>query len=301
MVPISRAAVKPGETLDLGTIQVEGTGPSTKEPLYNGKPLSAWIKALQDKDPNVRQEAAEALGRMGPDARAAVPALRDAMEDKQISEVAAVALWNVDRATFIDVLKTQRGSQSGWAAVVALWQIGPAAKEVIPILLEIAKNERDSDRPHALAALGSVGADPEVALPLLTAALRDPTGNYAPIMAAQTLGTYGAKAKAALPDLEKAMQGHWDAKVRVDAAGAIWRISQQAKTVVPVLTAALKENDGAARQRAIGNLRRIGPAAKEAVPALLAVWQDPKDDQRDYAAKALKAIDPEAAAQAGIR
>jgi RNA polymerase sigma factor (sigma-70 family) len=309
MVPITRATVKPGETLNLGKLRVEGTGPKKREPLDNGKPLSDWIKDLKDKDPDVRRKAAEAVGRIGSDAKAAVPALLDALEDEEVSRnkdntlsmTAAEALWKVDRAAFVEVLKTTGRSHGRWVATLALWNIGPAAKEVTPVLVDLAKDQKASaDQAHALLALGYIGAEPEVALPVLAAALGDRFGQYSRMSAAQALGILGPKAKAALPNLEKAMRDP-DAHVRVMAAGAVWEIDRQTKAVIPVLTEALKSIDGGARQSAMRCLAQIGPEAKEAVPALLAVWQDPKDSLRKDTAKAVKAIDPEAAAKAGIR
>src|SRR5262249_29059514 len=52
-----------------------------EEVRFKGKPASFWIKKLQDKDPAERKEAVEAMGAIGPDAKAAVPALIEALED----------------------------------------------------------------------------------------------------------------------------------------------------------------------------------------------------------------------------
>jgi RNA polymerase sigma factor (sigma-70 family) len=271
---------------------------SSKEPW--SKSLAELIKELKDKDRKVRENAARAIGRMGAKARPAVPALREAMEDHAISIVAAGALWRVDRVAFSAILKAEKGTEGRWAATLALQDIGTAAREVTPVLAAIARDERNSDRPHALAALVAIGADLAVALPILTQALGDSRGQYARIMAAQALGMLGPKARAALPDLHKALKDE-DSTVRVDAAGAIWRIDKQARDIMPVLMAALKDSNAAARHRAMVYLARIGPPGKAAWATLLAAWQDPKDLMRDQAALALKAIDPKAAATAGVK
>jgi HEAT repeat protein len=268
--------------------------------VYQGKTLTQWIKALKGKDVATREKAARALGVLGPRAKTAAPALRQVLEDKNISVTAAEALWKVDKTAFIQVLKNKRQAQSRWAAVLALSNLGNAAREVTPLVVAIAKDERDSDRPHALLALGNLGGDPKVILPVLTAALRDQRGQYARIMAAQGLGCLGSKAKTAVPQLKRALEDE-DAQVRVDAAGALWRVAKKADLAVPVLIKALAKDSGADRYRAMFYLGKIGKAAHQAVPALLAVWKDPKDGQREQAAKALKAIDPKAAAKAGIK
>ena len=66
--------------------------------------------ALTDAKEFIRQQAAEALGRIGPAARKAVPALTQALADP---------------------VKYVR-----WQAAVALGHIGPAAAKAVPALLE---------------------------------------------------------------------------------------------------------------------------------------------------------------------
>ena len=73
--------------------------------------VPALIQSLGHADPGHRLQAAEVLGRIGPDARQAVPALVQALEDPQL-----------------DVRK---------AAARALGQIGPAAQEAVAPLMEI--------------------------------------------------------------------------------------------------------------------------------------------------------------------
>jgi hypothetical protein len=46
-----------------------------KEAVYQGKTVSQWVETLKDKNARTRSAAAGALGRIGPAAKAAVPAL----------------------------------------------------------------------------------------------------------------------------------------------------------------------------------------------------------------------------------
>jgi HEAT repeat protein len=58
------------------------------------------VKALKDPDSGVRRNAAEALGRVGPEARPAVPLLVQALkdEDSDVQDAAAEALKRIDPA-----------------------------------------------------------------------------------------------------------------------------------------------------------------------------------------------------------
>ena len=59
--------------------------------------MPALVEALKDKAPPVRQAAAGALGQIGPDAKDAVPDLREAQKDsnKAVSRAAGMALRRI--------------------------------------------------------------------------------------------------------------------------------------------------------------------------------------------------------------
>jgi hypothetical protein len=59
-----------------------GRSPQAKEdPAVGGKPLSAWAKQLEDKDPGTRTSAAKELADLGGAAKPAVPELVGAIKD----------------------------------------------------------------------------------------------------------------------------------------------------------------------------------------------------------------------------
>ena len=79
--------------------------------------VPALVDALQDPKPRVRELAALALARMGPEAETSVPELIMALQDSD--------------------LEVQR------SAARALGQIGPEANQAIPALLETIRHEAD--------------------------------------------------------------------------------------------------------------------------------------------------------------
>jgi HEAT repeat protein len=162
----------------------------------------------------------------------------------------------------------------------------------------MAADDRDRNHADLLFALGYIGAEPDVVLPVLRAGLQNELHQAARIMSASALGNMGAKARDALPALHDALKDE-DPQVRVEAARAIWGIARDHKTAVPLLK---EELGGVARQRAILGLGDIGPAAKDAFPALLDFWKR-QDDRtlKGMAANALLAIDAKAAQTAGIK
>jgi HEAT repeat protein len=227
------------------------------------------------------------------------------VDDGAVQTPPAKALWQVYRNAFTEILKNEAGDNlERNAAVLSLPSIDSDAQELTPIILAMAQGRiKFVHREHALQALGYIGADPQVVVPVLLQGLGG--RQYARIMSAQGLGGLGPQAKDALPELRAALKDV-DPVVRTDAAGAIWKIEKQASAVVLLFTEALAggEDPGAttARQRAVYYLRQIGPEAKDASPTLLKLWHHEANDySRKDLATALKAIDNVAAAKAGVR
>src|SRR5205807_656106 len=92
-----------------------------------------------DKVAAVRAETADALRRIGPDAKAAVPALAGALKDTDVT--------------------VQR------LAARALGAIGPGAKDAVPALIAGLNNSDSAG--ECLLALGAIGPDAKEALPAL--------------------------------------------------------------------------------------------------------------------------------------
>ena len=278
----------------------------TKPPSPNSKSVAEWVQQLKDPKPEARVQAAQMLALLGPKAKEAAPALVAEMRSEPSHALpdpkmeAAKALWKVDSARYLEELKGKNREEK-WTAVFALIYIGPEAKDAIPTLVEMIKNHRDNNRPHALLALGHLDPDANLALPLLVDALHDRLGQYARMMAAQGLEAMGVKAQPAAQDLREALDDE-DILVRVHAAGALWVVDKQTASVLPVLKAALKDRERGAGQQAVYTLGRMGADAKPAFTALLEAYQGETNKfLQSEMATTLKRIDPEAAAKSGIK
>jgi HEAT repeat protein len=109
-------------------------GCGEKPPLVvHGKPVSHWVEAMQDPDPQARIKAARMLGNAGAADSAVVPALIKGLKDPE-AEV--------------------RGE-----VILALLKIGPDAREAIPALREARQDEDDRVQSYAEKALQRIQGD----------------------------------------------------------------------------------------------------------------------------------------------
>jgi HEAT repeat protein len=249
-------------TLTLIAALVNGTARAQldkAEDVFEGKRLNDWIKALEDKQPQARIQAATALGRVGFNSRQAVLALiaRFKDEDEMVCQAAAGALGRIANvADLVRILGNNDASVRRWGAVAigdlrrALGGMHPAdvsvgptrdklrneLKAAVPSLVESLKDKNDVVRAEVISALGAIGPPAREAVPKIIALLKDPS-----------------------------------ALIRRTAASALWWIDGQAEVAVPILIEGLEDNsaDVVDRQTCIHVLGEIGAKAKAAVPALI--------------------------------
>jgi HEAT repeat protein len=131
------------------------------------------IEHLISGETMFRGRAADALGRIGPAAKTAVPALKEAARGKDVylAIAANLALWKIDRVpesipALTKILKEQRGD-GRWLqamemanrranALSALGEVGPAAKSALPMLLDSLSDNIRWVRKEAAKALEKI-------------------------------------------------------------------------------------------------------------------------------------------------
>ncbi len=214
----------------------------------------------------------DAVGDMGPHAAPLVPALLERLDDP-------------------------RASFAHFFIVPALGKIGAVHPRVVPTLIELHKKRLVHGA--AARALGQIGPPAKDAVPLLKETLRGARGDYWG-GTAEALARIGPVDDALVRTITDGLTGGYYTK-RVGAARAVAALGPKAKSAIPILIRIVDSADhGAVRGAAAQALGQIGPPAKDAVPVLVRALRDTDFEVRGYAGAALVAIDMQAAEERAI-
>jgi HEAT repeat protein len=210
------------------------------EPSYEGQSVTQWQVALASPDLSQRHKAAYALGRIGPRAAAAVPALNAALADpRQKTEVAwylADALGRIGPAaapavkTLVGVIEETPGNAVlKRNAAIALGRVGPGASAAATALLKLMADADAETRVAATAALWQIDRRDAARLALL-AELKLP-GGPGPLAAALAVGDLELGDEQSVSGLAAVLDSP-DADVRRAAVESLSRLG--APAVVPL-------------------------------------------------------------------
>jgi HEAT repeat protein len=233
------------------------------------------MRALIDRDEDIRTAAALALGKIGngPEAAVVVPGLIDALKDS-------------DRH-----VRQQ--------AAEGLGKIGPRTDRIIPAL---SGAMRDMDRDVRYAASSALERIGMPAFPALQALLRDDDSDVRDDAAlalsrlatvegynraeGETADQARARTKAARSALFAAIKGP-DERTRTGASRALGYVG---KDIIPELIAALSDTSPLVRLHVVRALAVIGSEASPALASLRERLRDPDPDVRGAAQATIKAI-----------
>ncbi len=214
-----------GSIMGLAVPCVVGAGPEVLPapaalpgPVYNAQPIDFWLEALGERDYRVRENAATALGKIGPPAAGAVPALIESLSDRYVSvRLAAVhALSRMGPAkTAVPALaKLLEAGPATFdvdlavAATQTLARLGPDAQAAVePLRRLLAVRDADfkrrwPDRPGATLQLREAAA-------AALADVHDPSGTgrvIALLMSQKSFNLADPRRDLDVPDLERRLQ-----------------------------------------------------------------------------------------------
>ena len=264
----------------VGVILWQVAQPDETEPVYQGKPLSEWLKPSKftTRDPVIFNDSP---------VRHVRPIFTYSLKaDEAVRQAGTNAI-----PTLLRLLRTQ-----DWALKVKLTDLA-RRQHVITIAAHTPALDWNDAGAHGFRELG---AKAQSAVPQLIDIVGEDISPDSQSCAICALGYIGPSAKAAVPSLLRSATNA-DVGLRCAAIEALGRIHAEPEQVVPVLMNALHHRDDYENFFAVDALAKFGPDAKGALPALVAFLNDQWSDQNRLSViDALKAIDPEAAAKAGV-
>ena len=279
--------------------------------------VPALVKALNDSDAKVRYRVVIALGNLwsgiesGPEIETAIPALVKLLKEddeytrrrtiyalRKIGPAARAALpaWNEISRNRNDPLEME--------AFSAINDIERPATDDVSALAALLKNQDAKVRGQAAKRLDSMGMKSvllsgsfrgEAAISALIEALKDPESNvrYYSLSALSTL-MYNATPPdlgAIIPTLTELLKDAHSG-TRWQAALLLGKIGPRSRAAIPLLTRILTDGDDTTRGYAAYALGQIGPESTVAAPELLKLLKDPVANVRESAATALGKVDP---------
>jgi HEAT repeat protein len=259
--------------------------------------VPALTEKLKDPRPEIRREAALALGAMGSAAAPATGPLAALLDDEHTRIAATLALAEIGQIPE-DAEKTIRANQASdnkLLATVSLWalaRVHPDDKDlrrkVTEELIGRLKHQDPFVRAAAARALAALPPAPEITAPIWEKALLnadETTLRYA-------LDALAGQGTKMVPRL---IEGLKYPKARASIVYILGQIGPDAAPATEALAALTTDKHAHIVQESLVALAKIGPGAKAAVPQLIKVLEA-GDEASDAAAYALGRIGPEAAA-----
>ncbi len=265
------------------------------------------VRSLKDGKARSPEVVIRILGKIGPDARDAVPLLTNLLKEKKLAIEAVDALGEIGLAAqsalpaIRQALRDREPEAATFlgAAVQTLGKIGPKA---VPVLIELLQEDGidSSNRAAIAASLGQYGSAAKSAVPVLTLLIEKDSvkpGDRADI--AKVLGQIGSAARKAVPSLVRVLKSQ-SAALRVSAATALWKIEKH-PLAIPSLIQQIKDVEGkdgfyeetVQASRAADALGEIGAQAKTALPTLQQALSSKCGWVRSSAVDAIRKIDSE--------
>jgi HEAT repeat protein len=260
--------------------------------------VPALAEKLKDPRPEVRREAALALGAMESAAVSALPQIGAVIDDEHARAAATFALGQIGQipAGVEAKIRSNADSDDKFLSTVSHWTLArahPTDKELMRGAVERLVGRITDEDPYvrvaAARALAALPPAPEITVPIFERALQnadETTAHYA----LDALASLGAPAVPRLIEVLK------HKKLRSQASYILGEIGPAAAAATESLAKLVNDDDVQVATEAIIALSKIGPGAEGAVPALLAALQSDESPNRSAIIYALGKIGPAAVA-----
>lgn len=257
------------------------------------KAVTLLVAALQSDDPQVRRAAAKGLGSLDGKPEIVRPIMLEAL--KKADEKTVVAMLDAMATLGPQIVPRLVSALEIEAArpyvCYILGQLGPAAAPAVDGLIKVLGDKNADARNEAIMALAEIGPAAKAAVPALTAIVKG--GEKDRFAAAYALGRIGRDAIEAKPALLALLEGD-EPSLALVSAWALAHIHPECPTccekAIPVLIAGLGDPEPKFRKEAAAGLCCFGKRAERAGEALKKALKDPDADVRKAVAEALKAI-----------
>lgn len=248
------------------------------------------VTALKDQSPVVRTAGVDALGKIGKEAKGAIPVLKfvaRADKDNNVRIRTAMAMAHIDgddaaTAAAVDALLGNEDKGKSNADAVAKFE-----KEGIHFYQVALRSKDQVVRFNALQALPAVKGLNEDIVPDLAKTVGDemPGVRKATLV---VLSRLGPAAKDAAPQLAQAVLSDKKDDVRKQSFDILMRLGHKnLKEAVPTLALVIKEREEY-REPLLDVMIQLGPDARPAVPALIALHKELKDEKDEKLKKKMQ-------------
>ncbi len=244
-------------------------------PFIGPAAIPVLMETLENGTKFERMEACQALGKLGPAAKVAVPLLLIAADDEEQS-VSGEALGALHRILLPMDLRF------GGYEVVPTWELIQLAKRDLQVRQYLALAKEKSEREVVDLLKKEIEAD----LDQLVTEVEH--GNT---RAALFLGRQRDLAKRALPNLRAGLRDE-DILIRAYSAAAIWMITGDSDMTLPILRAAFDCRHDDIREDVLRAIVAVGPTAHAAKQLLIDALNDPAPKIRVLAAWSLWNVEP---------
>ena len=216
---------------------------STREPVYQGKPLSVWLKGYDTS--NMEELFKNNCAKLHE-------------LDKILSQVGTNAIPTLLQLLREEDFKGHDIHSNGNEASNGFRALGVNAKDAVPSLTKIYE-QNPAARADVLYSLGCIGPAAEGAVPWLLKKLTDTNGKERAWIV-DALGQIHAQSALVVPVLINCLDDS-NSKVRVDAALALGEYGTDAKPAVPVLIDLLNDKGKGVKNSTTLALKMIDPEA----------------------------------------